>query len=370
MNLEANSDTSSAQWAVLGAGAGGMAVVGKLLDEGIPQKKLLWIDNKFDVGRLGESYYNVPGNSKAAAFQKFVLSCDVFKEATSSSLDALVKLDPTSEPVLSTVIDPLRDITKHLLTKVTGIKDSVVSLHYDGKLWHIKLQNGNTLHAQNLVLATGCQPRVLEYDIENLIPLDNALDKPTLTNLVDANDTVAVVGSAHSAVLLMMFLHELGVKKIVNFYLNPFKYGNDMGNHNKTSITGLLGVASRWAFNNLEQNLPENIVRVYNNEEARAEWLPQCDKIIYAVGYKRNDIPNFNAHTLAYDSNMGTIAPHLYGIGLAFPQEVPDHDGSKAYSIGIINFMNYAQQVVPHWIAQDELPLPHKQEKIFSICMY
>lgn len=43
---------------VVGAGPAGLAVVGRLLDEGI--KPIAWVDDKFEGGRLSARYREVP----------------------------------------------------------------------------------------------------------------------------------------------------------------------------------------------------------------------------------------------------------------------------------------------------------------------
>jgi len=46
------------QAVVLGAGAAGIAVVGNLLEQNV--KPILWLDDKFQGGRLNEKYREVP----------------------------------------------------------------------------------------------------------------------------------------------------------------------------------------------------------------------------------------------------------------------------------------------------------------------
>lgn len=46
------------QAVVLGAGAAGIAVVGNLLEQNV--KPILWLDDKFEGGRLNEKYREVP----------------------------------------------------------------------------------------------------------------------------------------------------------------------------------------------------------------------------------------------------------------------------------------------------------------------
>jgi thioredoxin reductase len=344
--------SQSYDWAIIGAGPAGIATVGLLLDSGVTKDAILWIDPEFNVGRLGTYYTNVPGNSKAQTYHYYVNQCSVFKEVHSPSIDSLMQYDPVNEPFLSTIVAPLKDITTHLLRTISHRKDTVMGLTRSENAWNIQLTD-YSIYASNVILATGCHPHVPTYHGPKMIDLDLALDKEKLTEYISSEDTVAVVGSAHSAALILMYLHAIGIPTI-HLYKHPFQYKYDMGAGNPTTIVGLQGIAAHWTYNVYENKLPESIVRVCNTQENRAHWLPQCTKIIYAVGYVRNTIPGWNFDTLVYDSQTGVIEPHLFGIGLAFPEEVFDHDGTKNYAIGLIDFMKYGQQVVPQWVAQHE----------------
>lgn len=51
---------------VVGAGAGGIGVVGNLLD--LEQKPVLWVDEAFQGGRLNQSYREVPSSVSSLVF--------------------------------------------------------------------------------------------------------------------------------------------------------------------------------------------------------------------------------------------------------------------------------------------------------------
>ena len=89
----------------------------------------------------------------------------------------------------------------------------------------------------HVVLATGSHPRTLDYQCSHEIPLDCALDKQVLSQMIESTDSIAVIGSLHSAVLVLKSLSELPVKRILNFYKHQLEY-------EKPEI-GLMGVAAR-----------------------------------------------------------------------------------------------------------------------------
>lgn len=353
---------SDVQWAVVGAGGAGIIVVGLLLDLGVKPEQIAWIDPEFNAGRLGKYYTNVPANVKAQTFVHFINSCKTFRECQSPSIIALHEYDQELEYPLQTIVDPLLDITKMLCARVICIQSTLTSLDFENDIWHVGHLQG-TFTAAHVVLATGSHPRSLDYECNHEIPLDYALDKQALSKLVEPNDSIAVIGSSHSAVLVLKFLSELPVKRILNFYKHPLVY-------NKPEV-GLLGIAATWAKETLENHPPiPNVLRIYNVPESRKAWLSICNKIIYAVGFDRNQVPPINGESeMTYDDKTGIIGSRLFGIGIAFPETFIDAEtGNTVSKIGLLGFMNYAQRIMPEWLLTKE-PLAKfcEFEELFSI---
>lgn len=341
---------STYEWIIVGAGPAGIVTVGVLLDLGVRDDAILWIDPAFDVGRLGEKYGTVPANTKTKLFVEFINACQTFKKCHSTAIEALYAYDQEKEYALQIIIDPLQDISNYLCTRVHTCKGSMQALGYDEhELWNVAVGD-YTYKAQHVVLATGSHPRSLEYPCNNEIPLDIALNKNALARVISPTDSVAVVGGAHSAVLVMKFLSELPVGRILNFYHSPLVYPVDNGVWIENLYEGLKGCAAQWAREVLEKRWPANLVRIFNTEASRAVWLPLCNKIIYAIGYDRNSIPLTNSLPITYDCT-GKIGTKLFGIGIAFPEIHTYPNGITAPRIGLNSFMEYAQRVIPHWIA-------------------
>lgn len=351
-SIDCNNNAET-EWAIIGAGPAGICVVGLLLDLGVPGEKISWIDPKFNVGRLGESYGNVPANTQTKYFIEFINSCKAFQESESPAIAKLYTYNPDLEYPLQIIIDPLKDITQHLKKKIHAIQDTLQSLDFKEDLWHIGTSK-KIITAYNVVLATGSHPRTLNYTTDiTQIPLDAALDKMLLAENVERTDSIAVVGTAHSAILVLKYLTELNVKRIINFYNRPLQYGvpNQSGIINEEN--GLKGIAAQWALEILEKKPPANLIRILNKPEALDAWLPICNKIIYAIGFERNDLPAINGTEKPYnhyDSSSGIIAPRLFGIGIAFPERIPDFEGTEQYGIGLNNFIEYAQRILPSWM--------------------
>jgi hypothetical protein len=357
----------ASKWCVVGAGPAGIVIVGLLLDLGISREDIVWVDPEFNVGRMGHYYANVPGNTKTSLYIDFIRACKTFQLCAPNALQELQKHELTLEYPLSIIVKPLQEITDCMRQKVEAQRTTLTGLEYTSDIWHIECANGFECDAERVVLATGSYPRSLNYTNSPEIPLDIALNQRILAQEVTPEDTVAVVGSAHSAVLVLKFLSETPVGRIINFYKKPFVYTTDMGGWLLYSSSGLKGIAAEWAKNVLEKNPPCNLVRVYNSEKARAAWLPLCTKIIYAAGYERNPIPGCNPD-MSYDSQTGKIAPGLFGIGIAFPEIVIDQAGNAEHKIGLNSFMQHALEMLPEWMrTKDALCHYRDFEDLFDI---
>lgn len=341
--LKNSPEKIDAEWTIIGAGSAGIITVGLLLDLGISPEEITWVDPEFNVGRLGSYYNAVPSNTKNKLFITFLQSCKTFLTAAPTAVDALSLLDPEKEYDLATIINPLREITSYLKTKVKTITGSLHGLSFDENNWIVSSLSADNLtqfKSKHVILATGSHPRTLDYPCETDIPLDIALDKERLKQQVNEHDSIAVIGSSHSAILILKFLSEIKVKRIINFYKNPLLYAVDMGTWLLHNASGLKGITAEWAKEVLEKNPPANLIRMYNSQEVRDAWLPICNKIICAIGYERNELPFVDNKPISYDDKTGIIAPRLFGIGIAFPEQYTDPLGNEEHRVGLNNFMD------------------------------
>ncbi|UNE35270.1 NAD(P)-binding domain-containing protein [Vermiphilus pyriformis] len=337
-------------WTIIGAGPAGIVTLGLLLEQGIQACDILWIDQYFNVGDLGRYYKQVPGNTPTQSFIEFIQCCSAFRECASPAIDRLYTYDLHTTYPLHIIIEPLQDITYHLLKKVPGLKGHVRTIDYkqNEKSFDITTCNG-VYRSSNVILATGCHPRTLNYPCKDVIPLEIALDSKALEKTISKRDTIAVVGSSHSAVLTLKNLCDISASRIINLYKQQIKTFLDTDG---STIVGtrpqepLGGQTAAWAQQTLLGTCPAHLIRLYNNKEARNAWLPICTKIIYAIGFDRNIIRVDGQPVTSYDDHTGVIAPGLFGIGIAFPERIDD---SESYKIGLYDFMEYAQKTVPLW---------------------
>lgn len=337
-------------WIVIGAGPAGIAAVGKLIDSGVPPKQIGWVDPHFKVGDLGAKWNRVPSNTSVELFLRFLNDCEAFEFNTCSEKFTLQDLNPKDTCLLEEVVSPLQWISDHLKGKVCAIPTMAIALNLLNRQWEIKTKK-DPVYAKNVILATGCEPKALSYPGPEVISLETALDPQQLGKNIHFNDTVAVFGSSHSAILVLANVMNLKIKKVINFYRSPHRYAVYLKDWILFDDTGLKGFTAGWAKQHLDGTLPENLARVLVSDHTFAESLAQCNKVIYATGFEKRALPVLEQYaSLHYDDKTGIIAPGLFGIGIAFPQAKFDPLGHLQHRVGLWKFMDYLNQILPIWI--------------------
>ncbi|MCA9770505.1 hypothetical protein KC460_04010 [Candidatus Dependentiae bacterium] len=355
----------NAEWTIVGGGPAGITVIGLLLDAGVDPSSIIWIDPEFNVGRIGKYYSTVPANSLTKNFIAYINACKEFSTYQSEAIQHLKECDPEKECVLDLIVRPLQDITNILRNKILSLEDHVEQLNFNNNIWNIHTHNC-CFKSNHVVLATGCRPRTLNYIKDKEIQLDVALTKEELAKQIEKNDTIAVVGDKHSAMLILKFLSELPIARIMNFYRSKPIYWTDPGAEN----SGLSGIAAEWAKEVYEQNPPHNLLKIFSCDETLTLWTALCTKIIYAVGYERNPLPSINGQTtISYDDTTGIVMPRLFGIGIAFPEQYIASNGNIEHKVGLREFSEYAQKVIPLWMQQKKDSVRHLLpfDRLFNI---
>ncbi len=216
------------------------------------------------------------------------------------------------------------------------------------------------------MLATGAHPKTITLEGVQQIPLDQALDKDKLATHIAPTDCVGIIGSGHSAILIIKYLTELSVTRIVNFFKKPIVYPVQTRMGIAWQEAGLKGDVAHWAKTVLEVNPPQNVLRILNTAQALREFLPHCTKVIYAAGFERNELPGVNGDASvydAYDRHSGLIAPNLHGVGIAFPQQKVDPLGNIELLVGLpyVTFEGLIEALNP--TNQENTPSPSTTPK-------
>jgi thioredoxin reductase len=335
------------QWSVIGSGPAGIAAVSKLLENGVLQEDIAWIDPYFCVGDLGRLWPSVSGNTKVSLFRQFLEELPLYQEDPNSTLSQC-PADETCD--LEHVATPLLDVSLKLQAKVDAIKASVTELNKKDGHWQITTLDKSLIKSKRVILATGGTPLNFETPLPS-IPLSHALNKSLLSKEVSKDSTIIVFGASHSAIIILKYLSELNVRKIINFYKKPCLYAQELDGHILFDNTGLKGQSAEWALEHIERQLPQNLERYHFNETRVAEKLQEADKTIAAIGFRAKANIHSEQYDLShYDRHTGIIASGLFGFGLAYPEEITTHFGHKEQQVGLWKFMTYLERVLPIWL--------------------
>lgn len=337
------------EWAIIGAGPAGIAAVGKLIDAGIAAEKIIWIDPQFTVGDFGTKWHNVPSNTKVESFNEYLYTIAAFDYANREQQFALDDIDPSMTCYLRDMREPLQWITQKLLTQVHSLKSFVQELIMAKNHWQIKLAE-QTIAANNVILAVGAEEKNLDYP-QTTIALSSALNPELLARECSAEDTIAVFGASHSAILIIRNLLETcSVKQIINFYQSPLRFAIYFEDKILFDNTGLKGNTADWARENLHGTLPKKLSRLLATPDNIKQHLAVCNKAIYAVGFTPRTIPVRDFGNLKHNPQTGIIAPGLFGLGIAYPEIRIDEFGIEEARVGLRKFLHYLTKILPIWL--------------------
>jgi hypothetical protein len=345
--------SSSYHWAVIGAGPAGIAAIGKLIDHGVDPASIAWIDPEFKVGDFGTKWRNVSSNTRVKLFIRFYEACKSFHFAAAPKDFAILHTDPETTCLLALAAEPLQWITERL--KQSGLNTftaRATHLKLSNRQWDITLHSSINVRAKNVILATGAEPKSLNLADIHEIPLEIALDPQKLSVACYADDTVAVFGSSHSAIIIIQTLLEsCEVKKVVNFYLEPLRYAVYFDDWILFDDTGLKGNTAEWARKHIDGVQPDKLHRFISHKQHLDTILPECSKAVYATGFQKRHIQVEGMHALEYNQKNGIIASGLFGLGIAFPEAKHDRYGTLEYRVGLWKFMEYLNHVMPVWLS-------------------
>lgn len=337
------------QWAVIGAGPAGIAAVGKLIDHGVHPADILWVDPRFETGDLGHLWQNVSSNTTVARFIDFLRDAKSFSYHLAPENFAINHLPAEQTCILHDIVQPLQWVSDHLCQQVKTVKATITAMDLSERVWKLASAAGE-FRAKQVILATGAVPSSLSYPGVDVIAFDTAIDKNKLASTVNKDNTIAVFGSSHSAIIIVRHLVELGVKRVINFYRSPCRYAIDMGDWILFDNTGLKGQTAEWARTHIDGTWPANLERYNTRENHIARYLPECDKVIYAVGFeRRNSIIIGDYEQAEHNPHVGIIGPGLFGFGIAYPQLKIDPSGNQEWQVGLWKFMVYLNHVLPLW---------------------
>ncbi|GAX84065.1 hypothetical protein CEUSTIGMA_g11489.t1 [Chlamydomonas eustigma] len=347
---------------VIGAGPAGLAVVATLLDAGADS--ILWADPAFEAGRLS-SYKEVPSNTKVELFSQYASVSPTLSSVSTSALRPLQEMDPEKGCTLVHASNMVSELSAAIQQKYQHLvrchKGLVSTLQQDqAGHWHID----NLAVSKEVYICTGSHPKRQQLHpltgnkspSPRVLDLDDMLTPSRIPGLVTSGDVVGVVGSSHSAVLVLRNILEAAnpPSKVLNLYRSPLLYAEYMDGWIKYDNTGLKGLAADWAREKLETGWYERTGKLEricvkeNTEAVTDQYLSTCSAVVHAIGFDLNPTPTVFPYgyeaplqRLVHDVKTGIIKDTngLRGFGIAFPEQVTDPTGRTEYAVGQLGHM-------------------------------
>ena len=418
------------RWTVVGGGPCGIGAVGRLLDRNC---QVTWVDPAFRVGRMGKHYAHVPANTNnrdfMAAFQLNSSFDYVENEQRrlAQGKTAMSTLKDLECYDLGLYVDTFTDFVDILSRRVTAIQGSVIDLYSSDVgsycTWQVTVKSydgaATTVHeADAVILCTGSCPilppptlipsadfgltGICQHNLDEMVcpqhcnDLFNVRDAGSDLNVLSRDVPWAVIGSSHSAMLVVKNLCEAGVRNIVNFYRSElrFMHAAPDGSMIYPGI-GLKGPVGAWVESNLMcPDTDHPIVKRVQSQEA-ISWdeqmkLHNVGHVVAAVGFRRDEdslpVVRVADRCLStsdldgYDRRTGKIptgsapdscrGPALFGLGIAFPQDIIDGAGNVQPWVGLKRSIKQTDVMVDEYCTAVATSLSAAATIPTQFCMY
>lgn len=296
---------------IIGSGAAGLLLLWNLEKAGVDPKSITLIDPTHNGGDLMRYWSHVRSNTTWRQIFEAVPHRTSFATPWSS-------LNPEEPCELRYIIQYLQACTKEYMSKTLLRTDSVKQATYTDNQWTLTLQHAKQpLLCDVVFFCQGSNPKALDLPYPS-IPLEIALEKRRLSDVVSEGQHILVFGTAHSGPLVVKNLVELGCK-VTNFYATekPFYFDRD------GEYDGVKKDAAIIADNILEGKYPQLTMESVHDMAALMRASKSVDACIYACGFEPRVV---NPELKRYDGLTGRIegAANAWGFGIAYPNRAPD----------------------------------------------
>ena len=233
--------------------------------------------------------------------------------------------------------------TEILITEIQSIS------HLESELFQIQHTFG-VISCTVLFATHGATPKRLPLDIPS-IPLSIALDKELLRHHIHpTKDHVAVIGTAHSGLILLSHLHTLSTPTTA-FYrgTKPFRFARD------GAYDGLKECSEQIADDIVKGEYTNlSLVSLDNFFEAH-KAIKKATKVIVATGFEARTI-----HGLPTSYDPATAALHglssAYGFGIAYPGTTT-LEGKTYVDVSVLSFQDQIQRCLPEILNMNKTKL-------------
>jgi len=235
-----------------------------------------------------------------------------------AKFDLLAKYSETDCPLLVDVCAQMRALILPDLKCAQYHNTSVLEIAQIGGGWKLRTQKGS-FEVQKVAVCTGAKPKTLDLPVLS-IPLHVALS--SLEGHVSPTDRVVVFGTAHSGVLVLQQLKQVGCPNVTAVYhRKPFRYardGDSAGIKQEAAHIADEIAANAWGVYTPTFVESSDLSAVY-----RAVHSATC--VIYAIGFEATPLiiqtPN-GPRTCVHDPATAQFdAPYIWGFGIGFPTE-------------------------------------------------
>lgn len=358
------------EYVVIGDGPAALCAIAKIYGAKIPKQQILWVGPHFKGGdfctklSVGSS---VPGNTSVESYHavneaiyQLIPSCSPNqKEKMQFKLNSL---PPAHTCCLKTAAAPLQHISDNLRKLVPSMQGMALAIRETKKGIEVDIHSNNTVQCvttKRVILAIGAEPRTLSLPTQlTIIDPNITFIESELKQYVQKNpsiDTVAVIGSSHSAALAVMHLLQADIK-VIQFMNKAYKFATplvaaDGTRYTQFDNTGLKGEVAAFTRKLLNGEISSGKWECHIEEKVEKLMnihLPRCTHAVTCIGYVPNCSLTINGLPLsAFTHNKQTTQlinsqaqsmPGIFGIGIAFPLEVQSLSGEIESAVGIKKF--------------------------------
>jgi hypothetical protein len=327
---------------IIGAGICGLLASAFLSDSVLANTCI--IDPTFFGGDLMEKWCCVKSNTTS---QQIIDALDKVPRFKHLLIPYLHEYPAGDIMPLKIIAQAIKELAAPILAQMKREVATVQEISIKEGVSYITLDSGKVILAETIILCTGVQPRVLNYDVP-CIPLDIALDAGRLGNYVKKGQSVMVFGLNHSGTLVLGNLAKL-CSRIYGVYRGPkpFVFGRD------DEYDGIKQEAAVIADNILAGGMPScTLLSLTDSEKDVTRIIRYCDYVIYCVGFKQRGLSIKNEGVVVelslYNSTTAQLAEgvSIWCYGAGFPNKT-DYKGRVHYDVGIPSFVNYMLRTFP-----------------------
>ncbi|MDR3492358.1 MAG: FAD-dependent oxidoreductase [Gammaproteobacteria bacterium] len=361
---------TKASFVVIGAGPAALCALAKLLEIGIHANEITWIDPEFKVGDFGSKLSvgsSVPGNTSVASYQR--VNKAIYKIlVVHPPLFEIDNLAPDVICSLKIAAEPMQYITHELRKRIISIEGYVTQIQTVASEFKIEIKlSNNTFHhisSKRVIIATGSHPRSITLakqhkSIKLIDPNITFIESELKKFLAEQQNahTIAVIGSSHSAALAAMHLLQAGVT-VHQFMNKDYKYaapcispeGIPYTMYDNTGLKGEVAKFTKKLISDLQENksIYQHKIKYHMGKNTEDVFhllennLHVCSHAVAAIGYEITDSLSINNNPITdMTYNKLTLEfdiPMLYGIGIAFPQELKAISGEVESAVGYGKF--------------------------------